>query len=141
MFYEQRTSTPGSVDELRSTYDAELARIVEDVGLESATTATDVDPSALESLLAGDSPTFSLEEAAEILALAEGEPDAETIVLEACDHLLLGMSTAVLDVETLASLLEIDREPRDLQQKIERRAPMTFEEYVHVQYVIAERSP
>ncbi len=42
----------------------------------------------------------------------------------ACEHLLLGMSTAVLDVDAVESDLEIDLAAKEIQQKIERRAPI-----------------
>ncbi len=141
MFYEQRMTVPDSPAELRAEYEDDLAEIVDRVGLETAADATDVDREALEALVDGDSPALSLEDAAQVQALSDGEPDAETIVEMAGEHLLLGMSTAVLDVETVASELELELDPKEIQQKIERRAPMSFEEYVHVQYVIADGAP
>ncbi|WP_255193433.1 DUF5791 family protein [Natronobeatus ordinarius] len=141
MFYEQRLTVPDSPAELRAAYDDDLAGIVEAVGLEMAATTTDVDRETLEALLDGDSPELAVEEAAALVALADGEPDAETVVEIACDHLLLGMSTAVLDVEAVESELELDLDAKEVQQKIERRAPMSFEEYVHIQHVIVSRMP
>jgi hypothetical protein len=49
------------------------------------------------------------------------------------------MTTGVMDVDAVASELEIDLDAKEVQQKIERRAPMTFDEFVHVQHVIASR--
>lgn len=141
MFYEQRMEVPDSPAALRSEYEDLLARTVERTGTDEAAAATDVDREDLDALVAGESADLSLEEAAEILALQDGEPDAETIVVEACEHLLLGMSTAVLDVEALASHLDTDLEPKEIQQKIERRAPMSFAEFVHLQYAITDRTP
>ena len=141
MFYEQRLTVPDSPAELRAAYDDDLAGIVEAVGLETAAATTDVDREALEALLDGDSPDLAFEDAAALVALADGEPDAETVVEIACDHLLLGMSTAVLDVEAVESELELDLDAKEVQQKIERRAPMSFEEYVHIQHVIVSRMP
>ncbi len=137
MFHEQRMRVPDSPGELRREYDDELRAILKRV--EEPPARTGIDADRIDALLAGDSPDLSLEEAAEIQALDDGSPDAETIAEMACEHLLLGMTTAVLDVDTLASELEIDREGKEIQQKIERRAPMTFEEFVHVQHVIASR--
>ncbi|MFC4988155.1 MULTISPECIES: DUF5791 family protein [Saliphagus] len=137
MFYEQRMQVPDTPAALRREYDDELRAILERVEEPAARTGIDAD--RIDALLAGDSPDLSLEEAAEIQAVDDGSPDAETIVEMACEHLLLGMTTAVLDVDTLASELEIDREGKEVQQKIERRAPMSFEEFVHVQYAIASR--
>ncbi|MHC3437324.1 DUF5791 family protein [Natrialbaceae archaeon A-gly3] len=141
MFYEQRTTVPESPSELRTEYEAEFASILENVGIEEAVEETGIDRERLEALANGESPEMSLEEAAEIQTLADGEPDAETIVTMAGEHLLLGMSSAVLDVEAVESHIEIDLEAKEIQQKIERRAPMGFEEFVHVQHVIVSRIP
>ncbi|ELZ25513.1 DUF5791 family protein [Natrinema limicola] len=141
MFYEQRMTVPDSPAALRAEYEDDLATIVDQYGPAAVAADTDLDEDTLEALAAGDSPDLTLEEAAEIQSLAEGEPDPETIVTMALEHLLLGMSTAVLDVEALESYIDIDLEAKEIQQKIEGRAPMSFEEFVHVQYVIADGAP
>ncbi|MFC3957336.1 DUF5791 family protein [Halovivax cerinus] len=141
MFYEQRLDAPSSPEALREEYDEELASIVSSVGLEPSSAETGIDQDVLAALLDGESPSISLESASAIAALASDQPDAETIETEACEHLLLGMTTAVLDVEALAVELQIDLDPTEIQQKIERRAPMTFDEFVHIQYAIAAQSP
>ncbi|WP_254528145.1 DUF5791 family protein [Natrinema gelatinilyticum] len=141
MFYEQRMTVPDSPADLRAEYEDELAAIVDRRGPEAVTAETDLERDALEALARGDSPDLTLEEAAEIQALEEGEPGPETVVTIALEHLLLGMSTAVLDVDAVESKLEIDMDAKEIQQKIEQRAPMSFEEFVHVQYVIADGAP
>jgi len=141
MFYEQRMTVPDSPAALRAEYEDDLATIVDQRGPATVAADTDLDEATLEALAAGDSPDLTLEEAAEIRSLAEGEPDPETMVTMALEHLLLGMSTAVLDVEALESYIDIDLEAKEIQQKIEGRAPMSFEEFVHVQYVIADGAP
>lgn len=141
MFYEQRMSVPDSPAELQTEYEAELTSIVDQRGLETVVDQTSIDRERLEALVDGDSTALSLEDAAEIQALEEGEPDADTIETMACEHLLLGMSTAVLDVEAVESYLEIGLDAKEIQQKIERRSPMSFEEYVYIQHVIVEQTP
>ena len=141
MFYDQRLNAPESPEELRTEYEADLAAVVDEYGLETVAADTDIDRDTLEAIGEGATPELDLEEAAQIQALAADTPDAKTIVTMACEHLLLGMSSAVLDVEALESELEIDLEAKEIQQKIERRAPMTFEEFVHVQYAIADGMP
>lgn len=141
MFYEQRMQAPDSPAALRTEYDDDLRGAVDAVGLEVAVEATSIDADRLGTLLEGGSPNLELEEAAEIQSLSEGTPDPDTIVEMACEHLLLGMTTAVLDVDSLAGELEIDLDAKEVQQKIERRAPMSFDEFVHVQHVIASGSP
>ncbi|QLG50453.1 DUF5791 family protein [Natrinema halophilum] len=141
MFYEQRMSVPDSPADLRAEYEDDLTSIVERRDPSAVAAETDIEQDALEALAAGDSPSLTLEEAAEIQALKDDEPEPETIVTMALEHLLLGMSTAVLDVDAVESHLEIDMDPKEIQQKIEQRAPMSFEEFVHVQYVIADSAP
>lgn len=137
MFYEERMQVPDSPAELRAEYDDDLRAILERVDRPAERTGIDAD--RIDALLAGGSPDLSLEEAAEIQAMDDDSPDPETIVELACDHLLLGMTSAVLDVDTLASELELDLGGKEVQQRIERRAPMSFEEFVHVQHAIASR--
>ena len=139
-FYEQRMDVPASPAALRTEYEDDFRAVLEGRTLESVSSETEIDATRLESLRDGDSPPISLEEAAAIQSLEEGEPDPETIVTMACEHLLLGMTTAVVDVDTLAADLEGDLDAKEVQQKIERRAPMTFEEFVRIQYAIAART-
>ncbi|RQG88951.1 hypothetical protein EA462_11200 [Natrarchaeobius halalkaliphilus] len=141
MFHEQRMSVPDSPDGLRAEYDADLQAALERDDPSAAGDAIDVDRTDIEALSAGESPDLSLEEAAEIQSLAEGTADPETIVTMACEHLLLGMSTAVLDVDAVESELDLELDAKEIQQKIERRAPMSFDEFVHIQYVIVDSVP
>ncbi|MFC7214857.1 DUF5791 family protein [Saliphagus sp. GCM10025334] len=139
MFYEQRLSVPESATALRTEYADDLRSALEHAGLDQSEAKTDVDRSKLEALRDGEAPNLTLEEAAQIQSLEDGEPDPETIVELAGEHLLLGMTTAVVDVDTLAADVDGDLGPTEIQQKIERRAPMTFEEYVAIQHAIVER--
>jgi len=141
MFYEQRMSAPDTPDTLRAEYDRDLAAVVDAHGVDTVADTTAVDQDRLDALGDDATPELTLEEAAQILSLGEGEPDPETIVEIACEHLLLGMTTAVLDVDAVEGKLAIDLDAKEIQQKIERRAPMSFEEFVHIQYVIAESTP
>ncbi|WP_226040460.1 DUF5791 family protein [Natrinema sp. DC36] len=141
MFYEQRMTVPDSPAELRVEYEDDLAAIVDDRGPAAVASETSLEAETLEALSAGDSPELTLEEAAEIQSLAEGTPDPETIVTMALEHLLLGMSTAVLDVDAVESHLEIELDAKEVHQKIEGRAPMSFDEFVHVQHVIVDSAP
>ena len=165
MFSELRTTVPDTPVELWRSYVEDLAGTTERVGAETVREETSLDRETIDALLEraystlanGDSTSLaendsalgasdgsaplSLRDACELCALEPEQPDAETILIEACEHLLLGMSTAVLDVETLATEVALDLEPKEIQQKLERRAPMSFEEFVQLQYAIANRSP
>jgi hypothetical protein len=139
MFHEQRMDVDGqSVDDLRAEYARELAGVLADRDLDAVAETTDLDASVLKTVAGEAIPAaFSLPDAAAVLSLRDDVTDPDSVVEIACDHLLLGMTTGVLDVDAVAADLEIDLDAKEVQQKIERRAPMTFNEYVHIQHVIA----
>jgi len=118
-----------SPDALRQEYESLLAETIRALGPEAVATASGVDQSRLRALLEGNSPDLTVSEAAAILATDEDRPDAETIAAEACDILLMGMSIAVLDVEALASALDDRLEPKEIQQRVEGRQPLSLGEY------------
>lgn len=125
--------------DLREQYEAELADVIEAVGVEPAAEETGIDEGALEALVAGESPELTVEEAADILALDPEEPDAEIVRAEIEDRLLLGMTTAVLDVDTIAANLDSDLSGKEVHQRVEGRAPMTLAEYAEIHHFIGER--
>ena len=139
MLSEQHSSVPDSPETHHAAYLETLAGIVETAGLETAREEAGVKSHRLEALLEGEDPELTLEEAAALEALDPESPDADAVVLAACDHLLLGMTTAVLDVDTLAGELEVDLDPKEIQQRIERRAPMTLAEYAALEHAIVSR--
>lgn len=125
--------------ELRGAYDDRLVETIEAVGRQTTLEETGVDEGVLAALVAGESPELTLETAAQILALDEELPDADSIAAEARDILLMGMSTAVLDVEAVASGIDDAMEPKEIQQKAEGRFPMTLDEYAIVHSYVEER--
>lgn len=141
MFHEQRMTVPDTPADLRAEYAADLASIVDRHGVDELADGTDLDRDTLANLGHETVGTLSLKDAAEIQARAESAPDADTIVTMACEHLLLGMSTAVLDVDAVESELVLELDAKEIQQKLERRAPMSFEEFVHLQFVIVDAAP
>lgn len=138
MLYEE-IDDPESVTpaDLRERYAAELAAAVEAVGVERAVAETDLDRDAVEAIAREGTPELDLSDAAAVLALRDDAPGREDILLEVRDHLLMGMSVAVMDVEALAVDLDGELSPKQLQQKIEGRAPMTLAEYAVIDHAIA----
>jgi hypothetical protein len=128
-----------SPDDLRKQYERELAEVVETVGIESAAEEIGIESDTLQAFVAGESPEITVEEACDILALDPEEPDAEIVRAEIEDRLLLGMTTAVLDVDTIAANLDRDLSGKEVHQRVEGRAPMTLEEYAEIHYFIGER--
>lgn len=136
--FEAAETTPSA---LRSAYDDRLRETVSRVGLDTVAVETDIDRETLEALADGNSPDLTLSEAAAILALDETLPDCDAIVAEARDILLIGMSTAVLDVEALASGIEDALDPKEIQQKVEGRYPMRLDEYALLHSYIEGEKP
>ncbi|WP_082224708.1 DUF5791 family protein [Halolamina rubra] len=114
--------------------------MVDDLGVDTVVDATGLDRWTVESIEAGDQPELTLEEAAELLALAEGAPDADAIAWESRDHVLMGMTTAVVDVDTIAREIDTELDGKEIQQAVEGRLPTTLEQFAAIQaYVDARR--
>ncbi|WP_256392573.1 DUF5791 family protein [Natronoarchaeum rubrum] len=140
MIHEQRTDVDGlSPAGLREEYDADLRSVIDGRGVDAVVEETKVDREIVAALADGESPTLSVADAAAIQALDADAPDADTIVEMAWEHLLLGMSSAVLDVETLASEADTELSAKEIQQKLERRAGATLDEFVAVEHAIVDR--
>lgn len=141
MLYDE-ISEPGELtpEELREQYEAELAETVETVGVDAVVERAGVDREVVAGLADGAAPELTVEDAAAILATAEDAPAKDAIVAEVRDHLLMGMTTAVLDVDSLAAELDEDVEARTVQQMVEGRREMTLAEYAQIHHAIAEQN-
>lgn len=139
MLHEERVE-PGvdSPGALATEYREALAAIVADRGVDAVGDETGVDESTLDGLVAGEAGELDLADAAAIQALAT-DLDAETVHVQATEHLLLGLSMAVLDVETVAAEYPGERSPKAIQQRLERRAPMTLAEFARLEHFVASR--
>ncbi|WP_101296252.1 DUF5791 family protein [Halegenticoccus soli] len=133
---------PGSLTaaELREAYEAELRSVVDEVGVDAVAAESELDRETVEAVAAGEPVELTLEEAAAVLATSEEYPDARSIVLEVRDHLLMGMTTGVLDVDTIASDIDADLTGQEVQQAIEGRIPMTLDELAAIHRYVAERN-
>ncbi|MCG1002198.1 MULTISPECIES: DUF5791 family protein [Halobacterium] len=127
--------------DVRADYEAALAAVVEAEGVDAVADVSGVDEQRIAALADGESVELTLEEAAGIFAASDDWPDAEGLLLEARDNLMLQMSSAVLDVEALASGLDDDYDPKEIQQKIEGRQPMSLGEYARIYRHIASENP
>lgn len=126
--------------ELRAAYEAQIRTAVEPVGVETAAADAGVDEKQVAAVVDGDAPDMRVEDAAALLALSDEYPDQEAIVLELRDHLLLGMTTGVLDVDTIASNVDLDLSGQEVQQALEGRSAMTLEQLAAIHRYIAERN-
>ena len=126
--------------ELRKAYEAQIRTAVEPVGVETAAAETGVDEERVAAVVDGDAPEMVVEDAAALLALSDDYPDREAIVLELRDHLLMGMTTGVLDVDTIASNVDLDLSGQEIQQALEGRSSMTLRQLAEIHRYIAERN-
>lgn len=128
-----------SAARLHAAYYEELAAVVDEFGVDTVVGATGLDRSTVSAIEAGNSPELTIEEAAEVLALADGAPDAEAIAWEARDHVLMGMTVAVVDVDTVARETDTDLDGKEIQQAIEGRLPTTLTQFAEIQAYIDGR--
>lgn len=129
-----------SPEELLTAYEAELAAVIDAVGVETTAEESGVDREVVEALAAGESPEVTVEQAAAVLAVAEEHPEADAIVFELRDHLLVGMTTGVLDVDTVAANIESDLTGQEVQQVLEGRTPMTLRQLAEIHGFIDGRA-
>lgn len=141
MFHEV-VSDPGerAPKELYELYQSELAAIVESRGIEAVAEASGIDEATLQEIVDQEASDLTLEEAASVLAVREDTPDDGTIATTARDELLMGMTTAVLDVEAVESGIGGELEAREIQSKIEGRFPITLREFALLyQYIESQQ--
>jgi hypothetical protein len=139
--FNEAVEDPGahSPADLHATYEGMVVEAVESVGTETAAAESGVEEETIAALLAGESPELTLEEAAALLAL-DSEESADDTVYIARDALLMGMTTAVLDVESLSAGIDGEMSGREIQAKVEGRFPMTLREFARIHQYIGTRS-
>jgi tartrate dehydratase beta subunit/fumarate hydratase class I family protein len=126
-----------SPSELRAEYDALLRSVVERVGVERVVAETGLSRETVETISTGGSVELAVTEAAAVLGLSDEVPDAEVVVLELRDHLLMGMTTGVLDVDTIAAEIDVDLTGQEVQQALEGRTEMSLDELAAIHRFIA----
>lgn len=123
--------------EVLSRYRAALSDAVAAAGADRVVGTTDLDPETVSAIESGDSVDVDLRDAAAIFALGDDTPDAEALLAEVRDRLLLDMSSAMLDVERIAADVDGDLDPNEVQGKVEGRHPMTLAEYARIYHYVA----
>jgi len=130
----------GTPADLRAAYESELRSVVETLGVDRVATETDIARDRLERLVdGGTTPELTLSEAAGVVALAPSSPDADAVEATVRDHILMGMTTGVLDVDAVASNVDLDLTGQEIQQAIEGRVPMTLEQLAAIQQFVETR--
>ncbi|QAU13103.1 hypothetical protein EKH57_10445 [Halorubrum sp. BOL3-1] len=109
---------------------AGVDRLVGETGL------TEADATAARD---GEVDGIAVADAAGVLAAADPDRDADAMVAEVRDHLLMGMATAVLDVDSIAAKIDADLTGQEVQQALEGRTTMTLGQLAEVLAVIERR--
>ncbi|MES3161349.1 MAG: DUF5791 family protein [Halorubrum sp.] len=136
------TNDDGAIEAatLLASFETALAAAVETTGTDRIRAETPLDETAVDAVAAGDVGSLTLEEGVAVLAARDGS-DPAPMVAELRDHLLMGMATAVLDVDTVAASIDADLTGQEVQQTLEGRAEMTLEQLAEVMAVIESRKP
>jgi len=134
---EFESAGESSPEELRAAYGRLLGETIERIGTETVAERAGLDDEVVAAVAAGEGSELTLEAAAAILAADDRWPEAEVIVAEALDVLLMGMTTAVVDVDAVAAGVDADLDPKEVQQKVEGRHPITLAEYAAIHHFVA----
>ena len=123
-------------EEIRSAYFRQLRSALSVANHEAVES---VDEATLEAISAGDEPELRVEDAAAVLSVDPDRPDAKAIVAELRDHLLMSMTTCVVDVDTIAANIEFSLSGQEVQQALEGRTRMTLAQLAAIQQFLAKR--
>ena len=125
---------------LLAAFEAMLTDAVDEADRDGGGDGPPLDPTTVERIEDGDAASLTVEEGVSVLAVGD-ERAADAMVAELRDHLLMGMATAVLDVDTIAASIDADLTGQEVQQVLEGRAAMTLAQLAEVMAVIETRKP
>ncbi|PAU85416.1 hypothetical protein CK500_01730 [Halorubrum salipaludis] len=125
---------------LLASFDALVSEALAEVGRDRITEETGVDGAVLDAVADGNAAGIRLEDGAAIVAVPT-DRGGDAVVAEVRDHLLMGMATAVLDVDAIAAAIDADLTGQEVQQALEGRAPMTLGQLAEIMAVIERRKP
>jgi len=125
-------------DSLLAAFEARLHEALEGTDHDRIVAETGLASSEVAAVADGDVATLSVEAGAAVFATTV-ERDVDAIVAELRDYLLMGMTTAVLDVDTIAAEIDVDLTGQEVQQALEGRTAMTLEQLADVLAVIERR--
>lgn len=132
--FEQPDPKTHDVDDLVDAYLNELSAVFESGPAERT---DDIPKSISRTIDEGNAAVLTVADAARVLATESDRLDSDAIEAELHDRLLIAMSNAVMDVDTLAERVTLDRSPKELQQAIEGRASLSMLEYAHIRRALA----
>lgn len=146
MFHEVIDEVGGGPDDeaaveaaaLLAAFETLLADAVETAGRDRVVAETSLEAATVDAVVANDAAALPVEDGAAIIAASRGR-DANAVVFELRDHLLMGMTTAVLDVDTIAGAIDADLTGQEVQQALEGRTEMTLAQLAQIMAVIETR--
>ncbi|EMA61157.1 DUF5791 family protein [Halorubrum lipolyticum] len=125
---------------LLASFETLVSEAVAEAGRDRIAEETGIDGERLAAAAAGDVEGLRLEDGVAIVAVPT-DRDGDVLVAEVRDHLLMGMATAVLDVDTIAAAIDADLTGQEVQQALEGRAAMTLGQLAEIMAVIERRKP
>ena len=123
---------------LLAAFERLLSEAVDEAGRDRIVADTTLDAAAIERVAVGTVGDITVSAGATVLATVH-DADAETILMELRDHLLMGMTIAVLDVDAIARAIDADLTGQEVQQVLEGRAELTIEQLAEIMAVIESR--
>ncbi|WP_418283866.1 DUF5791 family protein [Halorubrum sp. DTA46] len=123
---------------LLASFEAMVREAASDAGRDRITEETSLSERDVKAAVNGGMAELTVTDGAAVLALtADRDPDG--VVAELRDHLLIGMATAVLDVDTIAASIDADLTGQEVQQALEGRTAMTLGQLAEIMAVIERR--
>ena len=150
MFHEVvdgRGGAPGvdadepAAEDLLAAFEAMVTSAASDVGTDRLVGEVGLSEADATAVREGGVAALPLADAAAVLAAANPDRDADAIVAEVRDHLLMGMATAVLDVDAIAARIDADLTGQEVQQALEGRTALTLGQLAEILAVIERRKP
>ena len=123
---------------LLAAFETLIGEAANEAGREAVIDEAGLTERAADAVTDGDVAELTLADGAAVLAAA-GDRDPDAMVAELRDHLLIGMATAVLDVDTLAARIDADLTGQEVQQALEGRTAMTLGQLAEIMAVIERR--
>jgi len=143
MFHEvveaDASGDAASADDLLAAFAAMVRDAAATVGRESLTEEAGISEPTARAVADGDVSSVTVADGAAVLAAADADRDVDAVIAEVRDHLLMGMTTAVLDVDTIAARIDADLTGQEVQQALEGRTAMTLGQLAEVMSVIERR--
>lgn len=123
---------------LLAAFETMVGEAASEAGRDAVVDEAGLSESVADAVRNGEIGEVTVADGAAVLALTR-DRDPDQMVAELRDHLLIGMATAVLDVDTLAAGIDADLTGQEVQQALEGRTAMTLGQLAEIMAVIERR--